>query len=313
VTVGDFLNACFRGVDRFETETRNVVLASGLHVVIVAPIAWFTEDWVYIAAAFFMSRSLYLLLSISSFKRLFVGVGTSIFEKDWIADAVSQIRISIMYAADSALVAVRSYADVFMISIFLGTNAVGLYQVGMNLVRAIENVGPIIANVYLPKLSSLLQKPQEATRYETQLLVLLLCCGLACFGVLSLLPEGLLLVVFGERYSPAFVLFPFFGLYLLTRFMAMALGVLLTARGFQANRALAGLVSLSVLLLCAWALMPFLGLTAVAVANVISGLTLVAWFTLRLRVGPLRLRDAVSAAVIIGSMTLITFKLIGKN
>lgn len=306
-TLGDFLNACFRGLQRFELETRNVVLASVMHVLLVAPVVWYTKDWTDIAVAFLVSRGIYLILSIASFRSVFKGVGSALLGGDALPDAMRQIRLSLMYAADASLVTVRSYVDVFLISTFLGAGPLGLYQAGMNLVRAIENVGPIIANVFLPKLSSLLTKPREFDRYERQLLLLLLGCGLACFGVLSLVPERFLTLIFGERYAPAFGLFPFFGLYLLARFVAMALGVLLTARGYQAGRALAGLVSLGVLALCAWGLMPQLGVTAVAVANVLSALVLVAWFALRLRSGSLGSKDLVSTFVVLGTVALIAY------
>lgn len=309
VTLGDFLNACFRGVQRFEIETRNVVLASVIHLLLVAPVVWYTKNWTDIAVAFLVSRGIYLILSMASFRNVFSGVGAALLEGGGLPDAMRQIRLSLMYAADASLVTVRSYADVFLISAFLGAGPLGLYQAGMNLVRAIENVGPIIANVFLPKLSGLLNKPREFDLYERQLLLLLLGCGLACFGVLSLLPERFLTLIFGKSYAPAFGLFPFFGLYLLARFVAMALGVLLTARGYQAGRALAGLVSLGVLALCAWALMPQFGVTAVAVANVLSALVLVIWFALRLRSGSLGSRDFVSTVVVLGTVTLMAYLL----
>lgn len=312
-TLADFLNACFRGVERFKIETRNVILASLIHILVVTPVIWLTENWTHITVAFLVSRSTYLLITISSFNIVFKSVSQSVFALGWVADGVRQIRASFVYATDAALVTVRSYADVFLITTFLGTSALGLYQAGMNLVRAIENVGPIIANVYLPKLSGLLEKPRESARYEVQLLLLLLCCGLSCFGVFYLFPNRLLLIIFGERFAPSFVLFPFFGLYLLGRFVAMALGVILTAHGFQANRALAGLVSLGVLVLCAWTLTPHLGLSAMAVANVFSALILVVWFALRLRKGPPCARDAVSATVVIGTIVLIAYLLLGES
>lgn len=312
VTLGDFLNACFRGLQRFEIETRNVVLASVIHVLLVVPVVWYIKDWTSIAVAFLVSRGIYLILSMASFRSVFRGVGSALLEGNALSDAIRQIRSSLMYAADASLVTVRSYADVFLISTFLGAGPLGLYQAGMNLVRAIENVGPIIANVFLPKLSGLLTKPREFDLYERQLLLLLLGCGLACFGVLSLLPERFLTVIFGERYAPAFGLFPFFGLYLLARFVAMALGVLLTARGYQAGRALAGLVSLGVLTVCAWGLMPLLGVTAVAVANVLSALMLVVWFALRLHSGSLGSRDVVSTVVVLGTVALMAYLLFEK-
>ena len=313
VTLGDFLNACFRGVQRFEIETRNVVLASVIHVLLVTPVVWFTKNWTDIAVAFMVSRGTYLILSMVSFKSVFSGVGSTLIEVGGLSDAMHQIRRSLMYAADAALVTVRSYADVFLISTFLGVGPLGLYQAGMNLVRAVENVGPIIANVFLPKLAGLLNKPHEFALYERKLLWLLLGCGLACSGVLFFLSERFLAAIFGERYASAFGLFPYFGLYLLARFVAMALGVLLTARGYQASRALAGLVSLGVLALCSWGLMPQLGVTAIAVANVLSALMLVAWFALRLRSGSMGYRDLISTVVVLGTVALMAYLLIGQT
>lgn len=305
VTLGDFLNACFRGVQRFELETRNVVIASAMHVILVMPVAWCTKNWVYISVAFLVSRVGYLILTLVSFRSVFSGVGSALFKVGGLTDAIRQIRQSLVYALDAGLVSVRSYADVFLISIFLGAGPLGLYQAGMNLVRAIENVGPIIANVFLPKLSGLLAQPAEFARHERQLLLLLLACGLACFGVLFLLPDRWLGAIFGDRYAAAFDLFPLFGLYLLARFVAMALGVLLTAHGYQSGRAMAGLVSLALVVLFGWALIPRFGVTAVAVANVLSALLLLVWFALRLRRGSWGMRDVVSAVVVLGAIALL--------
>lgn len=310
VTLGDFLNACFRGVQRFEIETRNAVIASVIHALLVAPVVWYTKDWTAIAIAFLVSRCAYLVLSITSLKWVFSGLGATLLAVGSLPDAMRQIRHSLMYAADASLVMVRSYADVFLISTFLGAGPLGLYQAGMNLARAIENVGPIIANVFLPKLSGLLTKPDESRRYEKQLLLLLLGCGLACFSLLYVVPEHFLAAIFGDRYAAAFGLFPFFGLYLLARFVAMGLGVLLTARGYQTGRALAGLVSLSVLALCAWGLMPQLGVTAVAVANVVSALVLVIWFAFRIRSYALSYREVISTVVVLGIISLLAYLLI---
>lgn len=310
VTLADFLNVCFRGIQRFELETRNVVVSSVIHVAIVVPVALHYRRWNEIAIAFLASRTVYLLFSLFSFKAAFSGVGRALVRAGGVVDALRQIRQSVMYAADAALVTVRSYADVFLISTFLGAGPLGLYQAGMNLVRAVENLGPIIANVFLPKLSSLLSQPREFERHERQLLLLLVGCGLACFCALFLSPAWLLAAVFGERFAPAFVLFPIFGLYLLARFVAMALGVVLTARGFQSGRAVAGLVSLAVLVAVAWPLMAHLGVAAVAAANVVSALVLVAWFALRLRGERWAFRDGLSIATLGGIGALMAYLLI---
>lgn len=307
VTLADFLNVCFRGVHRFDKETRNVVLGSVIHLLLVIPVAWHSKSWVDIAAAFLVSRLIYLAVSLFSFRAMFPGVGVAVLQPGGLAAAVGQIRRSLMYAADSALVTIRSYADVFLISTFLGAGPLGLYQAGMNLVRAVENLGPIVANVFLPKLSGLLEQPREFARHERQLLLLLLGCGLASLAATLLASDGLLLAVFGEKFEPLFPLFPLFGLYLLLRFFAMALGVLLTARGHQSGRALAGLVSLGVLCLSAWALMPALGLTGVAVANVVAASLLVAWFVLRLRDGAPAFRNVISALLLLGTVLLTTY------
>lgn len=313
VTLGDFLNVCFRGVQRFEMETRNVVLGSVIHLLLVAPVAWHYKAWVEIAVAFMVSRTVYLLVSVISFRLVFRGVGAALREAGGVGAAMRQIRRTLVYAADASLVTVRSYADVFLISTFLGAGPLGLYQAGMNVVRAVENLGPIIANVFLPKLSGLLDQPKEFARQERQLLLLLLACGLASFGVLLLTPDSLLKVIFGESFSPVFSLFPMFGLYLLARFVAMALGVLLTARGFQSGRALAGLVSLVVLSAFSWALMPVWGVMAVAAANVVAALLLVAWFALRLRSGALSFRDGLSISVLAGTLILMTYFVFGEK
>lgn len=314
VTFADFFNACFRGVDRFALETRNVVVASAFHVLLILPVAVYSRDWIAIAAAFLVSRIVYLALSIRTFKLHFPDVAMLAgISRAHCRHSVRQLAETSPFAADSALVTARSYADVFLISGALGTTALGLYQAGMNVVRAIENLGPVIANVFLPKLSGLLKDPQAFARREAQLLYLMLVCGAAGLMAFALPPASFWMAVFGERFEPAFVLFPFFGLYLLCRFVAMALGVLLTAHGQQLGRAIAGMVSLGVLSSVAWVLMPVLGLNAVAAANVASALVLVAWFAVRLYRDRLRARDLISSLLVIGVALSVLWLLSGRK
>lgn len=303
VTAADFLNVCFRGVDKFRIESINVVIASIFHIALIVIAVKFYGSMVMVAIAFLFSRVLYLAISIAGFLNVFSGqFNFKLFKTP--NKFSSNIKIYFPYAADSSLVTLRSYSDIFLISFFLGTNALGLYQAGMNVVRAIENLGPVAANVFLPKLAGLLEKPIAFLKIEKKMVLALSGIGLFCFLVFFFAPFDYLLFVFGQDYYDIFYLFPYFGIYLFVRFSAMAYGVLLTVHGYQSSRAIAGIFSIAFVLLGIVVFVDQFGLEAVVISNIVASLILLGWFAFKINDGHMHFRDQIG--LIVSSVVLVS-------
>lgn len=247
MTYGDSFNVAFRGVEAFERETANVTAASAAHLAIVAPVAILTRSPLAVGYAYFLSRLFYACVSYRAFRSKF---GISIRGPVSVAelrDSFNHLRTSASYFADGGLVSVRGYADVWVVNAMLGPVTLGIYQAVMNLVKAIENLAPVIANVYLPKIAGQLDQPAALHRHSTQLHLLMYGCGTVAAATFFLVPAHLLDLLFGAKYAAAFSLFPYLGMYLLARFVAVSQGVLVTAHGLQHSRTWIGLASLAFL------------------------------------------------------------------
>lgn len=287
ITYGDSFNVAFRGVDAFGTESANVTAASLLHMAIVAPVALLAASPAAVAYAYAASRLLYAGLSYRAFRARFgVRVGAPASLAEWRL-ALAHLRGSLSYAGDGALVTLRGYTDVWVVNLMLGSTALGIYQAGMNVVRAIENLGPVIANVYLPRIAGRLQQPAALRQSVMHLHLLMYGSGIALLAAFVLAPARQLTLLLGTNFAPLVALLPFFGLYLLARFVAISQGVLVTAHGLQASRTRIGIGGLLFLIAALALLVQPLSIVGAAVAGILCAqfIALLFFVILRRRTG----------------------------
>lgn len=312
MSLADFFNVAFRGIQKFQKETVNVTIASVLHFAIVTPTVFFSQSILVVGISFVASRLLFLLISVDSFYREFkVNPWNSHLLFDF-SLVKGNLKAGFAYAADNGLVNLRSYLDIIFINHLLGASAVGLYQAGMNIVKAIENLAPVFANVYLPKFASLQNNLSECQRQYRALSGIMLGAGFILLLSFCLVPQQIIIFVLGKSYGGTAYLFPLFGIFLCCRFMTIAQGVIATAFGLQRYRMYAGLLTLILLAVTALTLISWFGLAGAVMANISVTLFLLLYFTLLLRIKKVQVGTNIYPAMLfsgaMGFMAVLFFR-----
>jgi len=305
MSLGDFYNVPFRAIQKFHKESLNVICASVIHFSIVTPAVLIYRTGIAVAWSFVISRLLYLLISLYAYKKEFGSIGwsrTLFFNRRIIQ---SNIKESFSYAADNGLVNVRSYMDVVVINWSLGNVAVGLYQAGMNIVKAIENLAPIFANVYLPKLSQLKENIKECNHHYLHLVSMMFGGGLVLFLMFLLANKDVIIFVLGDKYAGTTYLFPLFGIFLFARFMTISQGVVATAFGLQRYRMYAGVISLILLIVASVTLIKVYGISGAVMANIIVTIFLLVYFAVLLHMKKVRLSAGVFSMLLFALFMVI--------
>lgn len=289
LSFGDFFNIAFRGMQLFHKESRNVVAASLIHFSFVFPAVFYFKTAASVAIAFIFSRIIYLAISVLSYKYWFgvfcwpsrENMRFSVFLKNGAA--------SFAFAADNTLVSIRSYVDILCINWMLGPAQLGIYQVGMNIVKAVENLAPVVANVYLPRLVAVKGDAPQMKRQYRNLFTLMLMAGFALFLVSFCVTASMVGATVGKAYMAMYPLIPLFGIFIFSRFITISQGVLATVFNLQKYRTYAGAATLVVLSLSSVIFIHYFGLMGAVVANIISTLFLLLFFSALLSVKKVKL------------------------
>lgn len=307
MSYGDFINIGFRGIQAFHKESWNVIAASVLHFCVVMPILFVYKSALAVAIGFVISRALFFAMSLVSYRRCF---GPGLFQPHMLCSRkliLGNLKAGFTYAADNGLVNIRSYLDIVLINWMLGSTSVGLYQAGMNIVKAIENLAPIFANVYLPRLSSLQHDMAACGRNYLHLVSLMFVAGLSVFLVFLMVDERLITLLLGHKYAGISSLFPLLGIFLFCRFITVSQGVMATAFGLQRYRMYAGVISLLLLAVCSVSFIHWFQLAGAVMANIVVTIFLLLFFSLLLYFKKIRFKAGLfPVTCFVAVMTLLT-------
>ncbi|OQK17896.1 hypothetical protein AU255_08550 [Methyloprofundus sedimenti] len=267
VSFGDFMNVAFRGIGHYHEETKIVTIASVIHFILIFSVAYTTEDSVMIATSFIVSRLFYLLLCIKRYNKI-IG-GFTFPKRKKIKILQKNIVYNFTYAMDSWLVNSMAHLDKIIINYFLGVSEVGIYQAGMNVVRGLEQLGPVLANVYLPVLAKYNSTSFEFSVIARKLHIQLLLTGFSFFCIIFLGKSTIPSIIYGVKFSGLSDIFPYFGLFLFLRYVAISQGVLLTASYLQNMRVLGLFISILIILILPPYLLNLYGITGMIFTQII--------------------------------------------
>ena len=104
----------------------------------------------------------------------------------------------------SNLVAFLNYRlDLFLVNLFLGTAAAGLYTIAVRLVEQLWIISQAVSTVLFPKLSSLIGDERGRTALTPLIARLVLWLTLLIAGVLAAIAEPLIVALFGAAFAGA--------------------------------------------------------------------------------------------------------------
>ncbi len=269
---GVFLNLPFRGLGRFQEETKVVVLSNVVHFLVVGLIVGVGGGPVAAALGFVASRALYFVMSLFAYQHIVGAV-------DWrgldFRGIPRELASGLPFGVFVALGTIYFQIDTILIQRFLGAQAVGFYQAAVRILMAALVLPDVLSNVYLPALASSASDPRTSVRLGTRLTRHLLMFGVLGLAALGILGGWMTGVLYGSEYQVVSALLPFLGVVLLLRFLASSYGLLLTVADRQLVRTLivasTCLVSISFNLI----LIPRAGLRGAVTASIFTHLFLV--------------------------------------
>ena len=266
-----FLNLPFRGLARFEGETRVVVWANGLHFVFVCVALAAGAGATAVAFVFLLSRGAYLCLSVIAYRQVPGGM-------DWMTGTRSlvgrDLATGLPYGVHVALATLYFQVDTLLVQYYLGSEGVGLYQVAVRLVMGAMIVPDVLSNVYLPALAGAHSDPKRVYYLAERMMRHLAAAGLVCLGCFTFGADILVRTLYGPRYVPLQSFLPLFGPVVYLRFLGACYGVLLTMSGRQSVRAAAVIAAFVVSLLGNALVIPKYGLVGAAIAAIFTHLFL---------------------------------------
>jgi O-antigen/teichoic acid export membrane protein len=231
----DFFVSVLRAKGHYSDDARLGVQSAWIYSIPLAGTAWLTNSVDGVAIAFFVSR---FCMAIQC-QRVLISRNIRI---SWlgILTAWSRLCACTSYATDYAMTAMFGQVDGILLNHYIGATAVGLHQAGMRLFMAAAQLAPILANVFLPRVSA--AAVDGAGKFHSESMWVQLAFVLAGGTVDLVFSFGAPLLVnlaFGPDYQQLIELMPWFGLLFQVRFAAAAWGITLTSQGRQSYRAVA--------------------------------------------------------------------------
>lgn len=246
----EFLNISFRSISKFYLEAKINILSSFCHLFIIIPSAYITGDINTVAISYLVVKLITLIMCYKEYYKEFGSIvwpNKKELSYSFVVDEFNNVKY---YGFDSAIINIRANVDTVIIKMLLGYESVGIYQAGVNIVKALERVGPILANVFLPKMAKL---DEKLFNYFMQLMFFLVTVSiLISLIVLNFDFE----IILGTDFAIVNELMPYFMIYMVIRYICMGLGVFITVINLQKLRVKIGLFNLFFAILSCYILIP---------------------------------------------------------
>jgi len=265
---GDLAMVALRAHHRFGVEAAIVLSASLLMLIISGGVAAATRSLGWSAAAFALSRALYLVVTLAVLRRNRLSLGLHL-------NPIRLRKTLVMssgFAVDSSLTALSSQVDMLLFGALLTAHDVGIYQAGARLCQVIIPMSVVLSTVYMPALSSsAINGDGDAFRRASSRLVIeftaMAVIGGVMFAFLGPLVTHLL---YGAHYAALIPLWPGLGAFVMLRFASAAYGIQLAAMGRVKLRIINNIASMGLFLAASPIALSKFGLIATANLTALS-------------------------------------------
>lgn len=263
----DFFCIPFRSISKFHEEARIQVVSSLLHVVVVLS-AFYFKSLYAVVYSYLIIKFIVLCYCFVRFRIEFGALSLPSAKKLHYKNAINVLGKVKYYGLDSAIINIRSNVDVIIVKSILGYEMAGVYQAASNIIKSIERVGPIFANLYLPKLS---KRDDHYKTHFRKLVMLMLAMSLFSAVCLNAIDFGFIL---GTSFGSVESILKILTIYLVFRYLSMALGTHITAVGLQSKRVKIGLFNLLISIIANYYLTINYGIYGAATAMALTSLVL---------------------------------------
>jgi O-antigen/teichoic acid export membrane protein len=275
VSYSDFLFSALRALGQYRRET--VVTLQGNSVALVFGLGALQWDGrpAVVAASLVLARLVQLALT----RRSFVRVLPQKLPIDLRPRVVwPVVRTSAPFGAEVAVAAVYVNADTLLVTHVLGYAATGVYQAAARFYQGACQLPPVFASLFLPRLARQRDDPSAMARDANRLMTAMLVTGVLCFAAFLALPGFISWLLQDPSLTAAASLLPWFGVLVLARFSASAVGIVVTALDGQVARVWALGASLLVMGLLAMPMMASHGTLGMVLTGIASHVVLAVLF-----------------------------------
>ncbi|MCR9703234.1 oligosaccharide flippase family protein [Vibrio vulnificus] len=271
-SIVEFVYISFRSISKFKIEAKVSLISSFIHLFTIIPIAYLYQNLLAVVCSYIFAKSITLLICFGEYKKEFERFDLPSKKDIKLKSVINVLNQVKYYGFDSAIINIRSNIDTVIIKALLGYESVGIYQAGVNIVKALERIGPILANVYLPKLSKL---DFEFKKYFFQLIAFMIITP-TIITVIAINVD--FKVILGQDFSILNQLMPLFMLYMVLRYICMSFGVFITAVGLQKLRVKFGLINLMFSIGAFFILIPMFDILGAVSAMILTAIVLLFCF-----------------------------------
>ena len=282
LSFGNVSGVALRAIERHGVDGRNLLIANAISVAYAFTLLMVgVSDITPYAFAFFVSGSIYLLLSTISLRR-----HMQIVSERFAGGAIyDEFRRGLTYASDGFVIRSYGFVDVLILSFFSGPLGVGIYQLGQKLMQFVLPAAQVIVNVMLPRLSRKTIMDGASIKDLILLTVTIGTFGLAAATAFYLFAGIAIDWFLDPDYAPVKGLIPMFALTIGARIIALAPTLCLIAVGRQRERLAANVLNLAVFIGLCIILSAMDGARGAAIATGISSVILMTLYYLLALVG----------------------------
>jgi len=231
-TISETFYVTYRALGHYARESQLAACVAITQFGFVAAAVITKQNTAVIAVAFLTGKVAQLALILPISKQTF-----GRFSLQPVGAAFRLARRAKAYAIDNLLGSAFGNIDSTVLRIYVGIDAVGIYQSGMRIFIGIAQAAAVFSSVFLPAMAKQALCKEKNPRTALTLQASFMMYGLVAGLALAYFSDQIVDLAFGESYSELATLLPFFGLLFFVRLSADAWGVILMATGYQAYRA----------------------------------------------------------------------------
>jgi O-antigen/teichoic acid export membrane protein len=222
----NFFNAIFKGLERFEYETKISFVTNSTLLILLGLLGFFRIPLFQIVIFFVVVRFVGAALSMMKAFSLTGGNFMMIDFKEW-KSIINQILVFGIHFVFGSLF---FQLDTLLLGMWKGDHAVGIYQAAFKIMILLLIIPDIAINSLLPVLSRLFVESKEKWETTSRLLSkLLFLLSLPTALILFIYPELIIRIIYGhDLFDDAIPLLRIFSLVILVRFSVESYALMIT-------------------------------------------------------------------------------------
>lgn len=273
-SIANFFFAIFRGLEKFEFETKISFISNLGLLICLFIIGIFESSLSYFVFIFIFARLIALILSVI---KVIPILGIGIFKLDFSEwkIAINQVLVFGLHFLFGNLF---FKLDTILLGIWKGDEEVGIYQSAFRIMLFILIIPDILRNAILPIVSRLYEYEKDKWILLNKLITKFsLLIALPLSLILFFFPEQIIYIVYGNNsFNGAITLLKIFSLVILVRFYVEPYALMITSARKQHLRLVIVIFSTVVAVLLNYFMIPSWGIVGAAYAslcvNIIAGL-----------------------------------------